>query len=177
MFDVHDATGDVAVNYIQSEVQRFRTETKGEVDLDEKVDEAGTHVPPNLGLLVHGGSGGHGALLVRVRVRVCVSKRWTWMDVWHATYLHVVHVPENVVTILLLEKTRVADLRDELRFAETLKLGDAWGATEGGGGEHSVCRGAAGLGDAAIVNWGRTLLGVDGQTGCLGGGVGDVLHI
>ena len=63
MLNVHDTARDVAINNVEGEVESFGTETKGEMDLDEKVDEAGTHVPPNFRLLVHGTGRGHGALL------------------------------------------------------------------------------------------------------------------
>jgi hypothetical protein len=57
VLDIHDTTGDVAVNDVEGEVESFGTKPKGEVDLDNEVDETRTHVPFDLGLLIHGGNG------------------------------------------------------------------------------------------------------------------------
>ena len=53
VFGVHDAAGDVAVEDIESQVEGFGAETEGEVDLNEEVNEAWAHVPPNFRLLIH----------------------------------------------------------------------------------------------------------------------------
>lgn len=65
VLDVHDAARDVAVDDVEGEVERLGAEAEREVDLDEEVDEAGAHVPPDLGLLVHRGGRGHGDPLQR----------------------------------------------------------------------------------------------------------------
>jgi hypothetical protein len=75
VFDVDDALGDVAIDNVQSEVESFGTETEGEVDFDEKVHKARTHVPPDFGLLVH-----------RVRRGHCGS-------------LDLVHIPLNILCV------------------------------------------------------------------------------
>ena len=65
VFNVDDATRDIAVDDVESEVEGLWSETEGEVDFDEEIDETRSHVPPNFGLLVHGLSGTHRILLKR----------------------------------------------------------------------------------------------------------------
>src|SRR5271170_7095318 len=59
MFDVDYATGDVAVYDIECEVEGFGAEAESEMNFDKKVDQAGSHVPLDLRLLIHGWSGRH----------------------------------------------------------------------------------------------------------------------
>lgn len=54
VLNVDNAAGNVAIDDVESEIQSFRTQAKTEVDLDQKVDETRSHMPPNLGLLIHG---------------------------------------------------------------------------------------------------------------------------
>lgn len=55
MLDVHNPAGDISVDDVQSEVESFWTEAEGEMDLDEEINEARTHVPSNFRLLIHRG--------------------------------------------------------------------------------------------------------------------------
>jgi hypothetical protein len=59
VFDVDDTTGDIAIYDVESEIEGLGPKAKCKVDFDKKVDEAGAHVPPNFGLLIHRLSGGH----------------------------------------------------------------------------------------------------------------------
>ena len=70
VFGIHDSAGYITVDNVKGEVKSFGTEVEGEVDLDEEVNETGTHVPPDLGLLVHGGGGGHCTKLFGISRRV-----------------------------------------------------------------------------------------------------------
>jgi len=64
MLDVDDATGNVAVNDIESEVQCLWTKTECEVNFNEEVDKTRAHVPSDFRLLIHRLSGGHGISLL-----------------------------------------------------------------------------------------------------------------
>ena len=59
MFDVYDAARDIAIDDVKGQIECFRSEAESEVDLDEEIDETGSHVPSNLGLLIHGLGGTH----------------------------------------------------------------------------------------------------------------------
>ena len=63
MFNVNDAPRDIAVDDVEGEVECLWSEAESEVDLDEEIDETGTHVPSNLRLLIHGLSRTHRVLL------------------------------------------------------------------------------------------------------------------
>ena len=54
-----DALRDVTVDNVESEVESFRSKTILKVNFDEKVDEVGSHVPSQLGLLIDKLSVGH----------------------------------------------------------------------------------------------------------------------
>ncbi len=60
MLDIYYPPRDVTIDNIEREIQRFWPQSEAEVNLYEKVDETGPHVPPNLGLLIHGLGRGHG---------------------------------------------------------------------------------------------------------------------
>jgi hypothetical protein len=63
VFDIHDAPRTVPVDDVECQVQGFGTKLEEEMRFDEKVDETGSHVPLDLGLLVHAVGRGHGGLL------------------------------------------------------------------------------------------------------------------
>ena len=74
VFGIHDLAGYIMVDNVKGEVKRFGTEMEGEVDLDEKVNQTRMHVPPDLGLLVHGGGGGHCTKLFGISQHVFTHK-------------------------------------------------------------------------------------------------------
>jgi hypothetical protein len=53
VLDVHNSAGNVAIDNVQGEVQCLWAEAECEMELDEKFDEAGAHVPLDFRLLVH----------------------------------------------------------------------------------------------------------------------------
>ena len=53
MFNVNDAARNIAVDDIEGEVECLRSEAESEVDLHEEINETRSHVPSNLGLLIH----------------------------------------------------------------------------------------------------------------------------
>ena len=63
VFNVDDAARDIAIDDVEGQVERFWSKAEGEVDLDEEVNETRSHMPSNLGLLIHGLSRTHGVLL------------------------------------------------------------------------------------------------------------------
>ena len=63
MFNVNDATRNIAVDDVERQIECFWSEAEGEVNLDEEINEARSHVPSNFWLLVHGLSGTHRILL------------------------------------------------------------------------------------------------------------------
>ena len=120
------------------------------MNLDEKIDEARAHVPPDFRLLIHGLSGGHGISL------------------------HVVHVAAYFITVFFFEKNAFSAKGQNLSLALALKEGGFGGARG-----VSIKRGCGGglvrLGDAM---WGGALLGVDeGVAGVAKRGSGDIFHI
>lgn len=63
MFNVDDATRHVAIDDVEGEVEGLWSEAEGEVDFHEEINKTRTHVPSNLGLLIHGLSRTHRILL------------------------------------------------------------------------------------------------------------------
>ena len=63
MFNVDDATRNIAIDDVESQIECFWSETESEVDLDEEIDEARSHVPSDLRLLIHGLGRTHGISL------------------------------------------------------------------------------------------------------------------
>ena len=59
VLDVDDATGNVAIDDVEGEIQCLWTETECEMNLNEKVDKTRAHVPSDFRLLIHRLSGGH----------------------------------------------------------------------------------------------------------------------
>jgi hypothetical protein len=80
VLDINDAARYVSVHDVKGEVQCFWTKTKGEVNFHQEVDETGSHVPPDLRLLIHR-----------------LSRR-------HSITLHIEHIITNFVPVLLLQK-------------------------------------------------------------------------
>ena len=63
MFNVDDAARNVAIDDVEGQIECFWSEAESEVDLHEEIDETGSHVPSNFGLLIHGLSRTHRILL------------------------------------------------------------------------------------------------------------------
>ena len=59
MFNVDDAARNIAIDDVEGQIECLWAEAESEVDLYEEVDETRTHVPSNLGLLIHGLSRTH----------------------------------------------------------------------------------------------------------------------
>ena len=74
VFGIHDSVGYIMVDNVKGEVKHFGMEMEGEVDLDEKVNQTRMHVPPDLGLLVHGGGGGHCTKLFWISQHILTCK-------------------------------------------------------------------------------------------------------
>ena len=53
MFNVDDAARNIAIDDVEGQIECFWSKAEGEMDLDEEVNKARSHMPPNLGLLVH----------------------------------------------------------------------------------------------------------------------------
>ena len=63
MFNVNDTARNITIDYVEGEVECFWSEAESEVNFYEEIDETGSHVPSNLGLLIHGLSRTHRILL------------------------------------------------------------------------------------------------------------------
>ena len=63
VFDVDDAARNITVNDVEGEVECFWSEAESEVDFHEEINETRSHMPSNLGLLVHGLGRTHRILL------------------------------------------------------------------------------------------------------------------
>jgi hypothetical protein len=53
VLDVHNPPRDITVEDVQGKIECFGAQAEGEVELYEKFDEAGAHVPLDFWLLVH----------------------------------------------------------------------------------------------------------------------------
>jgi hypothetical protein len=53
VFDVDDASGDVAIHNVECEIESFWSQAEGEVNFNKEINKTRSHVPPNLWLLIH----------------------------------------------------------------------------------------------------------------------------
>jgi len=60
---IDDTAGRIAVENVDTEVESLLAEMENSVQFDHEVDEGRTHGHVNVGLLLHGGPGGHGGVL------------------------------------------------------------------------------------------------------------------
>lgn len=70
VFDVDYTARDIAIYNVECEVKRLRTQAESEMDFHEKVNKAWAHMPPNLRLLIHRLSRGHGKTLKSINLRI-----------------------------------------------------------------------------------------------------------
>ena len=94
VFNVYDAARNIAIDDVEGQIECLWSKAEGEVDLDEEVNETRSHMPSNLGLLIHGLSGTHGVLLERQEILAVVFEEED-----EISNLHLMHVPLDLFSV------------------------------------------------------------------------------